>query len=470
MEQLELIGNSKDKELAELLSIYRQNINSFFTTALKVELDEQQYSLLLEAIRPGARVAVRSARGTGKTFLLAGITLWFLLCFDDVNIRILSPSYGQLTTVFMREVKKLHAKLPPDLRDLVEIFTDRVVSKLNSINFAQCITANADKPESLSGQHADVQVILYDEMSAIDEEVFDITLGSLGTAIGGGHVVGVSNPTRGDGFYADLFDKKPKNWKLLTFTAFKCPRILKSWIEEQKELNGEDSDFYRVNVLGEFPRSDGSVFIPTSLVQDAIERYLEPREYISHPITMGVDVARSLSGDATVFTFKQGYKLLDITSFRTDDTMETVARMRDEFYARKISSIYIDATAVGGPVGDRAREIGLPVVDVIVGSKSSDPAQYYNLRAQLWGQMREWLRNADIPAHDKLKKELGTMQWGYGNNMSILLMSKKQLKSLRIPSPDHADSLSLHFFHEVLNVRRSRGKARRVMNTNCLFA
>ncbi len=460
-----------NEKLASLLHYYKENPHAFFSAALDVELDEQQLELLKCSIKPGARVAVKSARGTGKSFMIACLTLYYLLTHDDVSIRIFSPSYTQLTTVFMREVKKLHYRLDPTLRDLLEVFSDKIVSKLSKVNFAQCITASADHSESLSGQHSEVQLLFFDEASAIGSEVYDTTLGSLGTAVGGGNVILVSNPTRGDGFYSDLFEKKLDGWDLLTFTAEKCPRISEDFIKEQEDLYGVDHDQYRVNVLGEFPKNESLFFIPAILVEEAVERRAPYYEYNQLPITLGVDVARSLSGDKSVITIKQGNKLVDIIAFQSEDSMEVVAKMVEANTAYTPSAIYIDSTGVGGPVGDRARELGLNVIDVIMSGKSTDRVQYSNMRAQLWGSMRDWLRDGDIPDHLTLKKELRTMSFSYDNRMAVLLTSKKKLRSSGVSSPDFADSLSLHFYHDAIEDRRSRyssGK-REVRKSSYLF-
>lgn len=460
-----------NQKLALLLHQYKEDPILFFSSALDVELDKQQLSCLSLVIKPGSRVAIRSARGTGKTFLLAGITLWFLLTHDDVSIRILSPSHDQLVNVFMREVRKLHARLPRILQDLLEVLTDKIVSKMNETNFAKVMTANSDKPESLSGQHSDTQVILYDEMSAIDDEVFNITLGSLGTALGGGYVLGVSNPTRSTGFYNELFDKKQKSWSLLVFTAIDCPRISSAFIEEQEELYGVDSDAYRINVLGLFPRSDSSVFIPPVIVEEAMTRNMSIREYSNDVIVMGVDVARSKSGDDTCLIIRQGPKVHDLIAFKSDDLMEVVARVADAVREYKVNLCFVDATGVGGGVADRARELGLPAIDVMVGSASSDPTQYFNMRAQLYGEIREWLDTGSLINNDRLRKELSEIYWGYSSKLSIQLMSKRNMRSKGVSSPDYADALSLTFYDVVLSRKqgRSRGK-RAIRKTSYLFA
>ena len=463
-------SKTAQETLTRLLSIYRNEPVKFFRDVLRVTLDEQQLDLVNRATKTHSRVMVKSARGTGKTFIISGLTLYFLICFKDVNIRVLSPNEQQLKTVFMREIRKHLVNMEPMFRNFYEIRALSIFNKFDSLNEAHCVTASVERPENVSGMHSDKQVYMLDEASAIPDSIYSTVIGSLGTALES-HVIGTSNPNRGSGcFYTDLFEKRPEAWDLLTFTAQKCPRISKAFIDEMEDIYGVDGDEYRVSVLGEFPRADGSTFIPASLIEDASQRLVDMRVVQGHPIICGVDVARSLSGDSTVFVFRQGQKLLDIVSFKTADTMEVVARLSDAFAKYKPTVIYGDATGVGGPVMDRCRQMGLPVVDVMVGSKSSDPLQYANLRTQLWGEMRTWLADAAIPDHYDLKRGLREMTWGYTGKMAMQLTSKKNLKSKGIGSPDHADALSLTFYDSIHSVRRRNTFARPIKKRNIVWA
>ncbi|MCK5020366.1 MAG: terminase family protein [Candidatus Peribacteraceae bacterium] len=459
------------KALAALLLKYKKSPLLFFEEVLNVELDKQQARLVHQACKKGSRVMVKSARGTGKTFIITGLTLYFITCFDDVTVTILSPSEQQLKQVFMREIQKHIAKMSPHFADYYDVRSMSIYNKYKKGNEAHCATASTDKTENVSGRHSDKQIYLLDEASAIPDAIYSTVLGSLGTAVDGDHVVGTSNPNPGaNTFYVDLFQKKPDRWKLMTFTAFECPRISQEFIDEQKDLYGEDGDEYRVSVLGEFPRADGSTFIPGALVEEAIERFIKAAGYRHLPIVMGVDVARSLSGDKSVLCIRQGPKILDLISFKTADTMEVVARMIDAIPQHDVSRIYIDATGVGGGVADRARElIQQPVIDVIVAHKSSDPLQYANLRVQLWGEMRSWLMDADIPDHYDLHKELREMTWGYTAKMQMQLTAKKQLKNKGITSPDHADALALTFYDDAGTIRRTNSAPRAVVRSNILW-
>lgn len=457
---------TKQELLQEAQIYYHSRPKEFFTDILRVELDEQQEEFL-DCVKPGCKIVVKSSKGTGKTFLIAGLTLWFLTCHPQVTLRALSPSYDQLIDVYMREIQLHHNRMLPEFAALLDIKYDKVTLKDDPTNMAVCVSAKSTKRERQSGVHSFTQVYLFDEGSGIPDDTYSNAIGSLGTAHGGGYVIIVSNPERGsEPFYTDLFTKKPKGWDILTFTAFKSKQTKADFIETIRDLYGEDSDEWRVMIMGEFPRSDGSTYIPMSLVEDAAQRVVHQSQYLRFPIIIGVDVARSKSGDASVICVRQGFKVLDMYDIKTENTMEIVAKLRDVYFATQASAIFMDADGVGGPVADRCREIGLPVTDIRSSLPSTDPRQYANVRTQLWGEVREWLSEGGIPDHHELKRELGTMTWGYSAKMAEQLTSKKRLTDAsgkKISSPDHADALAYTFFDSTLSMTRRRTKAKPII-------
>lgn len=454
---------SKQDLLTQAQLHYNGKPVEFFEDILQVTLDEQQKELL-NSIKPGCRIMVKSGKGTGKSFLLSGLAFYFCFCFPDTYVRTLSPSYEQLIGVYMRECYNHHQRMLPEIAKHFVVQYDKVYLKDVPTNKTECISANTTKQERLGGMHSKTQVYLFDEASGINDEAYYMCLSSLGTADEGGYVIGVSNPERGDAsFYYNLFAKEVAGWTLLTFTAQGSAQVKPKFIEDMKELYGEDGDEYRVAILGEFPRSDGSTYIPASLVEGAIANLVARSAYINHPIIVGADIGRSLSGDHTVFAVRQGPKVLDIISFQTDDTMVTVAKLKDVVSKYNVSVVYMDADGVGGPVADRCRELNMPVVDVRGGLPSTDQRQYANVRTQCWGEMRSWLATADLPDHYELRKELVSMKWGYSGKMAEQLVSKKKLTDARgkkISSPDHADALAYTFFNSLYSVRRRNTKAR----------
>lgn len=454
------------EKLTKIRLHYQDKPVEFFEDILQVELDEQQKEFLRD-YKPGCRLMIKSAKGTGKSFLLAGLVFHLLLCFPDVYIRTVAPSYDQMISTFMREVNHHHMRMSDDFRDLYDVKHDRVCLSEQKTYKMECISSNTSKKERLGGMHSKTQVFLFDEASGISDETYYMCLSSMGTA-DYTFVLGASNPERaaaaeGDHFYTDLFMNGVKGWNIYTFTAHRSSQVKPESIQEMIDLYGEDSDEYRVAVLGEFPRSDGTMYIPMSLVDAASDRIHSPKSYQNHPIIVGADIARSHSGDKTVFTVRQHNKLLDIIAFQVEDTMISVGKLQDVMARYSASICFMDADGVGGPVADRCRETGLNVVDVRGSFESTQPALYGNVRTQCWGHMRDWLQTADIWDHQQLKLELGTQQWGYTGKRQEILRSKKLVRDSRgrkIPSPDFADSLSFTFFQQTINVNmRTKTKA-----------
>ena len=146
-------------------------------------------------------------------------------------------------------------------------------------------------------------------------------------------------------------------------------------------------------------------FISAEVVEDAARPSREVFWVRDEPLIMGVDVAR-FGDDASVIRFRQGR---DARAFpRSNSAAPTrcnsPARIADESTRCGVDAIFIDGGGVGGGVVDRCRQIGLNVTEVQFGAKSDRPpigqdraTGYANKRAaEIWGNMREWLRTATI--------------------------------------------------------------------------
>ena len=109
---------------------------------------------------------------------------------------------------------------------------------------------------------------------------------------------------------------------------------------------------------------------------------------------------------------------------------------------------------------DRCRQIGLNVTEVQFGAKSDrapigqDRATgYANKRAEIWGNMREWLRTATIDNDPELIADLIGVEFGYvlrDGRDAIQLERKEDMKRRGLASPDNGDALALTFAYPVL--------------------
>jgi hypothetical protein len=175
--------------------------------------------------------------------------------------------------------------------------------------------------------------------------------------------------------------------------------------------------------------------------------------------------------DKTVFVIRQGPKILDITEFANLDNMEIVSELTDYFHKWRPSLICIDAIGVGTGVFDRAKQLGMPVHPVVVSQKSTEPMQYLNLRAQLYGLTREWLNNgADIPNEPKLEQQFSSIEFGYNKKMQIQMLGKKEIKAKGGESPDKVDAITLTFAGEAIARVSANIQARPVKSTGFVWA
>jgi len=98
------------------------------------------------------------------------------------------------------------------------------------------------------------------------------------------------------------------------------------------------------------------------------------------------------------------------------------------------------------------------------GWKSKNPAMYGNMRAQIWGDMRNWLKGGSIPNDRFLKSDLISPMMKPDSKGSIFLESKKDMKARGLASPDAADAIALTFSYPVANRDYNSRIERRVVS------
>jgi phage terminase large subunit len=218
------------------------------------------------------------------------------------------------------------------------------------------------------------------------------------------------------------------------------------FVEEMKMRYGEESNAYRIRVLGEFPLADDDTIIPIHLAEAASHRDVQVAED-TKPI-WGLDVAR-FGTDKTALAKRVGPVITEISRWQGLDLMQTVGRVKAEYDglppSMRPQEILVDSIGMGGGVVDRLRELGLPVRGVNVGESPSMGTTYSNLRAELWFKMRGWLesRNSKIPKDDQLIAELTSIRYSFASSGKMRAESKDEMRKRGLASPDLADAACL---------------------------
>jgi hypothetical protein len=127
----------------------------------------------------------------------------------------------------------------------------------------------------------------------------------------------------------------------------------------------------------------------------------------------------------------------------------------------KPALVVIDEGGLGAGIVDRLKEQRYKIKGVNFGNKAKNPVMYGNMRAQMWGEMREWLKSASIPKDKLLKTDLISPMMKPDSRGTIFLESKKEMKSRGLASPDAADALAVTFAFPVAH-REYKEPARRV--------
>ena len=277
------------EQILNIVEGWRRDPVLFVRQALQAVPSAQQEMALRSFEKPGARTACKSGHGTGKTTVMAWVILWALTCFQDVKIPCTAPTAHQLRDGLWPEVRKWAERLPSLWKESLEI-TDERISYRDCPGFAVARTGRKENPEALQGFHARHLFFLCDEASGIDDMVFEVARGALSTK--GASILMMANPTRTSGYFFNAFHKERDSWERFTFSCLDSPHVSPEYAREVAQTYGEDSDIYRVRVLGEFPQASDLQFIASSVVDAAADRKLGREMYEFAPVILGVDVAR----------------------------------------------------------------------------------------------------------------------------------------------------------------------------------
>jgi phage terminase large subunit len=446
----------------EFIKRYHGNPVAFVKEMLQVEPDEWQAEVMMDVARGERLISIASCHGPGKSAVLSWVSVWFLLTRYPSKAVQTAPSSPQLFDALFAETRSWISNLPPYLKELLDVTSDRIALKAAKDEvFLSARTSRAESPESMQGVHSKHVLLLADEASGIPEEVFNAASGSMSGESATTILTG--NPTRATGYFFDTHHKLRDHWKTYRIFARKSPlapqeevkegqhrsygsdRVSEAFVEEVKLRSGEDSNEYRIRVLGQFPTTDENTIVPRDLVEASTYRDVVLDE--TQDIVWGLDVAR-FGSDRTVLIKRQGNVVLDLQSWRNLDLMQTcsVVKAQYDITYPKPAMICVDSIGLGAGVEDRLRQLGLPVMGVNV-SETPVMGNYRNLRAELWFRLKDWLtkRSCKLPKNEDLISEICTVRYTFTPQGKYQVESKEEMKKRGLRSPDLADALVLTF-------------------------
>lgn len=397
--------------------------------------------------------AIASGHGIGKSAHMGMVVSWGMSCFPDCKVVVTAGTGAQLSTKTVPEISKWFKLLAN--AHWFDVRATSVRSKVPGHELSwrtDFETWSEHNTEAFAGLHnaKKLIILIYDESSAIAPKVWEVSEGALtdeGTVI---LWLAYGNPTQNTGRFRECFGKFKHRWRTRQIDSRTVEGTNKEQIEKWIADYGEDSDFVRVRVRGEFPRAGSSQFIASDIV--AAARNYHASGYESLPRVLSVDVAR-FGDDQTIIGLRQGRHFEVLGKYRGKDivwTAEETIRRIDE---QKPDATIIDGDGLGAGVVDTLKHRGYSqrLYEFHGGAPANDGAAYFNRRAEIWGSLRDWLMaGAQIPDDPELEADLTGPEYGFSPKQQIQLERKEDMKSRGLASPDMGDCLAMSFAVKVM--------------------
>jgi hypothetical protein len=431
----------------------------------------------MESVRDNSRVTVKSCHASGKSFVAARIVLNFLHSFTNSIVLTTAPTFRQVEDILWQEIRSgfYNARCP-------EAMAGTMLNTRYDLGDGWFgIGLSTDNPDRFQGYHSNHILVVVDEASGIEKNIFDAIEGI--TSTGYTRILLIGNPTDPTGYFAETF--KHDIWKKFTISCFDTPNFatirtiedLKNSTEEQRNLAivnpklitprwayeriiewGSESPLFQARVLGQFPEESDDTLIALKYVERAL---LNENSDGSRKIRegddwqIGLDVAR-FGSDRTCFVIRQGSEVMSIDWFQKEDTMKTVGRAKYFLRTYPKARIFIDAIGIGAGVVDRLNEdeeFRERIIGINVSEKAEDfeNVKFINQRAKFYWQLRDRFINNNIILIDRgsVVSDLTNLKYKFrSTDGAVQIESKEELKKRGLRSPDIADALALAFAEE----------------------
>jgi hypothetical protein len=421
------------------------------------EIGQQVRDRGFNGITPVApiRRAIASGHGIGKSTLTAFVVLWVMSTRPDAQGTVTANTFIQLETKTWAAIQKWH-KLCLTAPWFICTTARLYHRDAKESWFCAPATCKEENSEAFAGQHAATSSSFYvfDEASAVPDKIFEVAEGGLTDGEAMAFLYG--NATRNTGkFYRVCFGSEMGRWVHKSIDSRTCALPNKVEIADWAELYGENSDFFRVRVMGLPPSADELQFIDRARILDAQRRAAQSLP--DDPLICGVDVS---GGGAAwnVCAFRRGLDARSIPRIRipgeqTRDRSVLVGVLaevlRDARPGRRVAAMFIDM-AFGAAIYERLRALGFNNVhETNFGLTHTSDRNMSNMRAYMWSQCKDWLLHGAIELDEKMAMDLAGPGYAINRSNKLVLESKADMQRRGIASPDDGDALCLTFAQRV---------------------
>lgn len=434
---------------------YIMNPVDYAIDVLRVEPQEWQADAL-NNLAHNPRLAIRAGHGVGKTAFESWAVLWFLTTRPYAKVPCTAPTRQQLNDILWSEIQKWIDQ--SYVKDYIEWTKTKIIIKGHPGRwFATARTAT--KPENMAGFHDAHLLFVVDEASGVKDPIFETIEGALTTE--DAKLLLCGNPTQNTGVFHDAFYKDRALYVPMKVSCLDSPLVTPEYAERLKKKYREDSDVYRVRVLGEFPKSDPDSLIPLEWVERALMKEIG-KQIDGGVLKIGADIARFGNDETVIAGQINNVQIAPLQIYSKQDTMQTAGRIlaharewASRFHCESVQ-INIDDSGVGGGVTDRLNELrderqhNFRIVAVNNGERAFEDEKYENKGTENWHRMRDLLEFDELVLleDEDMVGQLATRKFKMTSRGRIALERKEDMKKRGLMSPDRADAIILAFYDE----------------------
>lgn len=443
---------------------------------------------VLRSVAQRTMTVVASAHGAGKSRTAAWAVEWFVENHpaDGTTVISTAPVAAQIRAILWKEIRRDHASAG------LSGWVNQTEWKVGTGDLVAFGRKPSDHDEAaFQGVHDDHLLVVVDEAGGIPDGLWDDVL----KLMTGEHsrLLAIGNPN----FEGSPFWRVWRDYHGTSIGVADTPNFTDEWLppwHEQKlrqalvtpgwvdlvaRRYGAESAKYEAQVLGRFPRARGDGLIHQAWVDRCINPAGTPATD-GVPVVLGLDIGQG--EDRTVIRERRGMRLGRCWRAFTDDPAEIVRMVDDAVAVTGAGEVRYDSIGPGWAVGEAARarlpwvrftpvnvaeeavvwEWGRngwerrPILDPSTGRR-----RFANLRAKLWWDLRELVREQKIdltaavygpdgavrdPDEDLTVADMTELRYHErGSDGALQIERKEDLRKRLGRSPDDGEAVMIAF-------------------------
>lgn len=291
---------------------------------------------------------VESGNSIGKSYLAAGLILWWLYTRPGSLVVTTAPSQTLLGTVLFKELRRAHSKSLVELHGKITESANASPQTLVVDTTGHQILGIATRGvERLSGQHAGELLQVIDEASGIEPDIWEALDSQNPTK----RVV-FGNPIKAEGQFVELAKRGELQNKdasipdghrtrLIIVPSTDSPDIREErshrgladqkFLRRARETYGEDSLWWRTHILAQRPTVSTEGLLPPEWVDFAVNQIRPEQGYGVQHLTsvrrLACDLGEGVGRDKTVIVVRDDLGVLEVAASAAWGLPEAAAEM-----------------------------------------------------------------------------------------------------------------------------------------------